>query len=480
MTMFTKLNLTCILGLLAVSSQIFAQEEVTVLNIYNETLFYDGYLLDNFPEGSNPDDGILRHRTSLYALPLTDAQLDQIGEELTMNIRVKACCDNYDRIGNINLALVPKGENSYDLSTTSRIELGRFITPFMDMNKTPDTVPYTFNVDFLSWILRDVDLRGQYDFWVEFELFGVPYAANSQIKGCKERSDVFYGSLDFVTSSPASQVVDCGVLVPIVIKKPEYQGNNLNNYNEQATDEIGKTEKTYTFVVPENVVDGQILLITSNHGANENGEEYNRRWHYVYVDGELVHSYIPGRTSCEPFRKYNTQLNGIYGYVNVGTPWFPKYDGQNCSRTDEDWQSFSNWCPGDVIDNRIIDLGAFSAGEHKVRISVPDAEFADGQGDIPVSMFFQGVTAGQLPAGIDETVIDPEVGADIVVESGRLVIETDDYVDKVELFDINGMLLYSTVEGLTIPMVGRATGVYLAVVTFANGIIETHKVCYTK
>lgn len=51
---------------------------------------------------------------------------------------------------------------------------------------------------------------------------------------------------------------------------------------------------------------------------------------------------------------------------------------------------------GDVIDNRIIDLGEVKAGTHTVCISVPDAKFVGKQGDIPVSIFFQGLTEGIL------------------------------------------------------------------------------------
>ena len=117
-------------------------------------------------------------------------------------------------------------------------------------------------------------------------MFGVPYAANEQIKGCAGRSDVFFGTLEFSTNTPAKGLTDKNVLVPIVIKKPEYMANNLNNYNSIATDTLGKTVKTYSFYVPKDVTDGQIVLITSNHGANASGEEYNRRWHYVYITGK--------------------------------------------------------------------------------------------------------------------------------------------------------------------------------------------------
>jgi hypothetical protein len=71
---------------------------------------------------------------------------------------------------------------------------------------------------------------------------------------------------------------------------------------------------------------------------------------------------------------YNTQANGIYGPA-------PKSDAE--------WQSFSNWCPGDVIDIRTIAWGPVDAGVHELVIDVPDATFADAQGDFPLSLYLQ-------------------------------------------------------------------------------------------
>ena len=116
------------------------------------------------------------------------------------------------------------------------------------------------------------------------------------------------------------------------------------------------------------------MLITSNHGANSGGEEYVRRQHYVYLDSELILEYTPGRTSCEPFRMYNTQSNGIYG---------------PSPRSDAEWQSFSNWCPGDIIDRRTIDLGELESGTHEFVIDVPDAVFAGDEGNFPLSLYLQ-------------------------------------------------------------------------------------------
>lgn len=433
------------------------------VTVFDAVRFYDGYLVEKNPEDPTLD-GILRHRTSLYAIKLTDEQLAQIGDSLEMHVRVQACCDNYDRIGNVNIAFVPKGQATYKPDEVQRIEIGRFITPFMNKNKKPDTVPYEYKVPYLSYIFRDSELRAQYDIWVELEIFGVPYAANQQIKGCADRSDVFLGTLKFSTINENRGVMtDKDVLVPIVIKNPEYIAHNLNNYDERATDEIGKTIKTYTFTVPKDVADGQLVVVTSNHGANEGGEEYNRRWHYIYYDGgeEPVMVYKPGRNSCEPFRKYNTCPNGIYGYFK---------------KSDETWQSFSNWCPGDVIDNRIIDLGEVKAGTHTVCISVPDAEFVGGQGDIPVSIFFQGLTEGILN-NIDGVSVEESKPLVTITKTGKtLVAGSSEGIVSIELRDLQGKLVRQTECGKTINCSGCASGIYLVSVELMNGIIETHKV----
>lgn len=433
------------------------------VTVFDAVRFYDGYLVEKNPEDPTLD-GILRHRTSLYAIKLTDEQLAQIGDSLEMHVRVQACCDNYDRIGNVNIAFVPKGQETYKPDEVQRIEIGRFITPFMNKNKKPDTVPYEYKVPYLSYIFRDSELRAQYDIWVELEIFGVPYAANQQIKGCADRSDVFLGTLKFSTINENRGVMtDKDVLVPIVIKNPEYIAHNLNNYDERATDEIGKTIKTYTFTVPKDVADGQLVVVTSNHGANEGGEEYNRRWHYIYYDGgeEPVMVYKPGRNSCEPFRKYNTCPNGIYGYFK---------------KSDETWQSFSNWCPGDVIDNRIIDLGEVKAGTHTVCISVPDAKFVGKQGDIPVSIFFQGLTEGILN-NIGRVSVEESKPLVTITKTGKtLVVGSSEGFVSIELRDLQGKLVRQTECGKTINCSGCASGIYLVSVELMNGIIETHKV----
>lgn len=353
----------------------WAQHKILVMD---SVIFHDGYAAFK-PAATPPLLGAIKLRNDIFSRKLTNTEIESIGSELQLNVEVGALCDNYDRIGNVYLALVPHDSATYTLNAVEHIEIARFITPFMNKNKAPFSVPYAFNINNVANLLKDTELRKKYKFWIELSIFGVPYAANTEVAGCNARNDVFRGKLELVTND-AEPAQNTNVLLPL------YFNDNFNNYQSGATDTIGKTTKTLTFNVPNNLSDAAFFLITSNHGANQGGEEYNRRMHYAYFDGELKLSYKPGRTTCEPFRKYNTQGNGIYG---------------SGVRTPEQWQSFSNWCPGDVIDIRRINLGAVNAGNHTFAITVPEAVFAAKQGNIPLSLYLHGKTSGLL-SGIDE------------------------------------------------------------------------------
>lgn len=334
------------------------------LTIFDEVVFYDAYAnVVNEPVPA----GVLRLRNDLFTHKLTEQELGSIQSTLTVRVIIGALCDNYDRIGSVALALVPKGQATYKADDVERVEIGRYITPFMNRNNMPDEVPYEFSADNLVPVLRDPELRAEFDPWLELELFGVPYAANDEVAGCADRSDVFRGSVIFDSDSTAPAAA-FDELIPLAYKA------NFNNYQQGASDRSGTTRKTIPFTLAAASADTQLVLITSNHGANTDGEEYVRRDHFVYVDDEEVLKYKPGRTSCEPFRKFNTQGNGIYG---------------QSARTDSTWQSFSNWCPGDRIDTRVIPLGPQTAGVHEFVIDVPDAEFVGGDGNFPLSLYVQ-------------------------------------------------------------------------------------------
>lgn len=336
---------------------------VSSLTLFNDVLFYDGYaetVSEPVPEGT------IRVSNSRYVKKIPSDFVIHLKSKLAMEVIVEAACDNYDRIGSVFISLIKKNE-PYDTSNIiSQIEVSRFITPFMDKNKSPKEVNYKFEIDNIARLLKDSDYYSKYDFWMELDIFGVPYAANKQICGCEGKNYTFFGTVNLTTGDNTEEFKK-QYLVPIA------SFAHLNNYKD--TDIKGKTIKSFSLELTSPIKNAKIYLITSNHGSNANGEEYNRRDHHIYFDNKLISVYKPGGISCEPFRIYNTQGNGIYGRTPM---------------TDSEWSSFSNWCPGDAIPIRVFALGDLEAGKHTFKIEVPDAKFVDAQGDIPLSAYVQG------------------------------------------------------------------------------------------
>jgi hypothetical protein len=349
----------------------------------------------------------------------------------------------------VNLALVPTGATTYTPDSVQRIELGRFITPFFNKNIMPDSVPYLFNIDNVAMLLKDTGITNNFDIWIELAVFGVPYAAQTQVTGCSTRNDVFMGKLEFITNSPAP-AQNTNILMPL------FFNNNFNNYQTGATDTIGKTTKTITFNVPANLTDAAFFLITSNHGSNTNGEEYNRRFHYAYFDNTLKLTYKPGRLTCEPFRMYNTQSNGIYG---------------TSPRTPAQWQSFSNWCPGDVTDIRRINLGPVTAGTHTFMIRVPTAIFTGAQGNFPLSLYFQGKTSGSLTAVDNIVESNNEISMYPNPTNGSFTIELPNDNAEITVTDMLGQEIlrkHANLEKTDLQL--DKNGVYIVYVKTKQGV----------
>lgn len=364
------------------SAQFLTTVQAQNVDVFNDVTFYSMYHYlgegETLPAEAynNLPDGALRfhaYEQDVISRKLTYFEIADLGSSVTMNVTLFAACDNYDRLAGVSLALVPKGSTSYtwDQSDVKRIELARFITPFMNKNVSPTSVPYSYKIDNLSALVYNTQLAADYDFWIEFRADGYSAAAQQQVAGCSNRTDVFRGTLQLASEGSASN--SSSYFLPISYRQ------NLNNYN--STDVVGETTRIVNFTLDTPVDNAKLYFINSNHGSNTNGEEYIRRQHYIYLDDNLVFEYKPGGGSCEPYRVYNTQGNGIYG---------------SSAKTLRNWLSWNNWCPGAAIPNREINLGNLSAGTHTIKIDVPDAVFSGQQGNFPISMYIQNAESGQI------------------------------------------------------------------------------------
>lgn len=419
----------------------------TIISVYEDAVFYDMYAATvNQPL---PADAI-RQSNSSYTKMLTESQLDSFGNKLTMNITIGALCDNYDRLANVYLALVTKGSADYDTNSVTKLELGRFITPFMNKNVSPTSVPYTFQMDNVAAILKDPVLRSQYDFWIEFVVLGVPYAAQTQVSGCAGRIDTFKGSLSFTTTTTDSSITATNnFLLPMTAAK------SLNNYS--ATDVPGQTIRMLSFVLNAPVNNANFYLITSNHGANSGGEEYIRRQHFISLNDQPIYNYTPGGKSCEPYRQYNTQGNGIYGSSAQSTSW---------------WTSWNNWCPGDAVPIRKIPLGNMQAGSYTFQINVPSAQFVGQQGDFPLSVYFQGEKQNVLSTS-DVKITDIKIYPNPVVDVVK--ISSTKKVKATEVYSSDGRLL-RVFKGNEADISEYQSGLYILNIIFDGGMSLKHKI----
>src|SRR5690554_2631169 len=83
-------------------------------NVFNQIVFYDGYA----ETVSEPTpEGVVRLSNDKYAAKLKGDQLDGLQKTLTIEVKIDALCDNYDRIGGVFVTLVPIGE---DISSANK------------------------------------------------------------------------------------------------------------------------------------------------------------------------------------------------------------------------------------------------------------------------------------------------------------------------------------------------------------------------
>ncbi|PQA90569.1 hypothetical protein B0A69_19770 [Chryseobacterium shigense] len=419
------------------------------VNVISQATYYDGYaatVSDPVPAG------LIRLSNTKYARKLTDAELDSFKAKIAMRVTIGALCDNYDRLGSVYLAMIPKNQPTYTINDANvkRIEVGRYITPFMNKNRSPLEVPYTYDLSNLYSVFHDTGLRNTYDMYMELDVFGVPYAAQTQVAGCSGRIDVFSGTLNFFSTNAGATPSDYNTIVPILTY------NTLNNYNN--TDVAGETVRIVNFNLPNPVTNARFYVISTPHGANSGGEEYVRRQNYTYMDNVQVLTYTPGGISCEPYRVYNTQGNGIYGTV-------PK------SLTE--WTAWNNWCPGNSVPVRGFTLPNIAAGNHTLKHTIPTAVFNQQQGDVYLSVYMQGKSSAVLDVKDIKTVdvsIYPNPTSDFVN------IRSKEDIASISLFSIDGKKLAETHKENRIDLSPFNTGIYFVTIVLKDGITFKHKI----
>lgn len=386
---------------------------------------------------------------------LTATEINSLGDNITLKVTLFAACDNYDRNAGISIAMVPRNSTTYGWHDTNikRIEIGRFVTPFMDKNISPTSVPYTWQLNNISKILKNTALLAIYDMWLEFRVDGYSAAAQIEVAGCDGRNDVFRGSLELLSTNSGIIDTDIHLVEPIAYRF------YFNNYQTNAFTNTysNYTEKEFIINLSESINDAKLYLVTSKHGSNQGGEEYIRRYHYIYLDNNLAHSYTPNETpSCEPFRVFNTQGNGIYGGSPQSNSW---------------WSSWNNWCPGDKIPTKEISLGNLTAGQHTIKFRLSGANLFTGQqGNVIFSAYLQGKKNNLNNVKFTENIISffPNPAQD------NITINSEKAIKEIELFNSLGQSVLKSNETI-LNIKSLSKGIYISKILFIDDTSSVSK-----
>lgn len=155
---------------------------------------------------------------------------------------------------------------------------------------------------------------------------------------------------------------------------------NTNYYiGQRHPDIFARQDVEIDFTLPENVKNVRLKYITTGHGGHSGGDEFRPQQNILYVDGEEVLSFLPWRTDCASFRRFNP-TSGVWlrtrpmAFIARGGKREVKEIEEPLASSD---LSRSNWCPGSDVPPVEIKLDNLAAGKHTLTISIPESTEID-------------------------------------------------------------------------------------------------------
>jgi GLPGLI family protein len=108
-----------------------------------------------------------------------------------------------------------------------------------------------------------------------------------------------------------------------------------------------------SFNVPEGLKNVQLQYISTGHGGWDGGDEFNPKTNQIILDGKTIYSYIPWRSDCATFRKYNPASGNFWNGIS----------SSDLSR--------SGWCPGTLTNPVFIPIDNLKSGNHVLKVAIP-------------------------------------------------------------------------------------------------------------
>lgn len=163
-------------------------------------------------------------------------------------------------------------------------------------------------------------------------------------------------------------------------KKPRLQVQPLINTNyyigQKHPDIFSRKDVEIPFTIPRKAKNIRLKYITTGHGGHSGGDEFRPQKNILYVDGKEVLNFLPWRTDCASFRRFNP----------TSAVWLVKKEmahisneGRRAVKEIEEPLassdlSRSNWCPGSDVPSVEVNLPNLAPGNHTLTISIPESK----------------------------------------------------------------------------------------------------------
>ena len=314
--------------------------------------------------------------------------------ELTLKLTLASNGDRWDKSGScfvlprnsaINLMSIAQKENSFPAvdsalyenlvgvvpgqDYTPTLELMRFMTPFgvghfsapdneLTKNRKPVYIGKWENN--VQWEQNITDLYSQLEGEVYVGIFIDTWSADGYVVDL---------SLDVKESE-----ISCDKLVKTEV---EPLVNTVYYIGQTYPDIFARKDLSVDFEIPENASNVRLKYIVTGHGGHAGGDEFVERENIITVDSTTVLSFVPWRTDCSTFRRFNP---GTGVWLRERLSSYISKDGYKIKEVEEPLASSdlsrSNWCPGSDVTPEVINLDV-KPGKHNLTISIPEAVAID-------------------------------------------------------------------------------------------------------
>lgn len=319
----------------------------------------------NFSNESKSNDSILRFANGTIAVRKVKFPEIKIGSQIFADVTEQSIGDAYDRTGSFFMIPTDKAQSFLD-----------------GLQNGAKTLPIYTNGNGKAY--QGVVATEQYNPVVELMRFFTPF-------GVKQ-----YNYLELKDKTWTENVLyrqDISDLLPLLSGKEVWIGINIGNYDkgghkvsanitihsdgeskakptrivplfctnnimEMAGQEYGTMfnhEKglEVSFTLDQPMKNIKLRYITTGHGGWESGDEFVPKKNTIYLNGKEAFGFTPWRQDCGSYRLSNPASGNF---------------GNGLSSSD---YSRSNWCPGTVTNPIFIDLGDLPAGNHTLKVTIP-------------------------------------------------------------------------------------------------------------